>query len=287
MNALYIRDLSLANLDPREGSGVLIKPFIKWAGGKRWLASRLATHFEVLEGRYIEPFLGSGAVFFEYTPARAILSDANAELITTYQAISDQPQLVKSSLVRLASGHSKDHFYRVRASRPRKPHTVAARFLYLNRTCWNGLYRVNRKGEFNVPIGTKEKILFENEDFRSISKILQNASISCSDFEQQIESAESGDLIFADPPYTVSHNNNGFIKYNENIFSWNDQIRLAKSLTRAANRGCKIISTNAAHDDLRSLYENNFEVSKLDRHTVISGQNRGRQMTSELFVTNL
>ena len=264
-----------------------MKPFLKWAGGKRWLARDLTEHFEGFTGTYVEPFLGSGAIFFHFQPDSAILSDMNLELITTYSAIRDSHQLVREKLQAHAIMHCEEYYYGVRSERPSQPHEIAARLLYLNRTCWNGLYRVNKKGQFNVPIGTKDTVVDPNESFLEISRALSKAKIRHSDFEETIELAQEGDLIFADPPYTVAHNNNGFVKYNETIFSWDDQVRLAEALQRASMRGCRVISTNAAHDDLKALYQDNFNVNEIARHTVISGQNKGRKVTAELFVTNV
>lgn len=264
----------------------MLKPFLKWAGGKRWLARDLSEHFDGFSGTYVEPFLGSGAIFFHFQPESSILSDMNSELITTYLAIRDSHELVRNELQNHANRHSETYYYEIRSEQPSRPHEIAARLIYLNRTCWNGLYRVNRKGQFNVPIGTKDTVIDPSESFSDIAKALSKASIRKNDFEETIDLAKEGDLIFADPPYTVAHNNNGFVKYNETIFSWDDQVRLAEALQRASKRGCRVISTNAAHDDLKALYQDNFHVNEIARHTVISGQNKGRKVTAELFVTN-
>jgi DNA adenine methylase len=195
----------------------MTKPFLKWAGGKRWLTnSRQLPDFGLFD-RYIEPFLGSASIFFYLEPKSALLSDANAELINCYNAIKHDPRLVRRYLGVHSGNHSDSYYYAVRSSSPRSEAARAAKFLYLNRSCWNGLYRVNKQGIFNVPRGTKDQIIFDDDDFGKISEKLQSAQIKCVDFEEAILEAGKGDLVFADPPYTVRHNVNGFVKYNENI----------------------------------------------------------------------
>jgi DNA adenine methylase len=269
-----------------DASVLLPQPFLKWAGGKRWLAERLAPAFAELLGTYLEPFLGSGAVFFRYTPKKAVLSDANAELIECYLRIKDDHAGVEGALRELAKKSPDDAYYDVRQSRPETPNERAARFLYLNRTCWNGLYRVNLRGEFNVPRGTKTDILLPTDDFSAVSAALQHAEIRSNDFSEIIESAKSGDLIFADPPYTVAHNTNGFIKYNQNIFSWSDQKRLAECLVQAAKRGAIVIATNADHPEVRDLYRDFEHCLSLSRASVIAASASNRRSTTELLVTN-
>jgi DNA adenine methylase len=127
-------------------------PFLKWAGGKRWLAKHLAGLVPEGFNRYIEPFLGSGAIYFELLPKAAILSDANEALIETYKAVRDYPLCIAERLSELHDAHDADVYYAMRSSSPDNPIEIAVRFIYLNRTCWNGLYRVNRKNQFNVPI---------------------------------------------------------------------------------------------------------------------------------------
>lgn len=261
-------------------------PFLKWAGGKRWLAESHLNIFPNSYKNYFEPFLGSGAVFFALQPQKAFLSDLNSELIDTYTAIKENWSKVLERLEQHHKKHSKNYYYSVRNSKPRTLHTRAARFIYLNRTCWNGLYRVNLRGEFNVPIGTKQHAILPTDDFALLSENLKNASLRKGDFEATIDLAHDGDLVFVDPPYTVKHNLNGFIKYNEKIFSWEDQIRLSECLKRASNRGCKIIATNAYHPAVKELYEDDFNISALDRHSVIAASSAYRGRYEELLITN-
>lgn len=263
-----------------------LTPFLKWAGGKRWFVSNFKDLIPQEFNRYIEPFLGSGAVFFYLCPEKAVLGDSNKELIDTYKAIKEKWKLVYRYLRKHHNNHSKDYYYKIRSSRPRSLASRAARFIYLNRTCWNGLYRVNLKGEFNVPIGTKSTVVFEDDCFDQISKVLQDAELHSTDFEELIDSAKKNDLIFVDPPYTVRHNNNGFIKYNEKLFSWNDQERLHKALERAKSRGAKILGTNAYHDNVINLYDNSFKTLNVKRNSSISSKVDSRKKFDELVILN-
>ena len=262
-----------------------VQPFLKWAGGKRWLAEKHMSYFPPKFGKYYEPFLGSGAVFFSLAPSEAVLSDLNSELVEAYCALRDDWEKVYSVLKIHHRNHCSEYYYRVRASKPKLPHTKAAKFIYLNRTCWNGLYRVNLNGGFNVPIGTKKNVILETDDFLAVSNRLSSVEINSCDFEDTIEKAQSGDLIFADPPYTVKHNLNGFVKYNEKIFSWQDQERLSEGLKRASDRGCFIVATNAHHPAVQELYMG-FELRSLDRSSVIAASSNYRGRYAELFIRN-
>lgn len=260
-----------------------LKPFVKWAGGKRWLLNHPDFSIPKYTGRYIEPFLGGGAVFFSLRPEQAILSDINEWLITTYEAIKECPEKVYSELIVHQKHHCKEYFYKERSRKHLECWKRAAQFLYLNRTCWNGLYRENLRGEFNVPIGTKDKVIFEEENFFEISKTLSDATLHCCDFAKTIEQAKKGDLIFADPPYTTAHNQNGFVKYNQKIFSWEDQVRLRDVLLKAAKKGVIVIVTNADHHSIHDLYKNIGNYISLERQSIISGKGSARVRTSEAF----
>ncbi len=265
----------------------MINPFLKWAGGKRWLISQPDFPTPPSYTRYVEPFLGSGAVFFHLQPDKALLSDANAGLIHLYEVIRDQPSALLFEMKRHHSRHSKEYYYEVRARKHRSKLKKSAQFLYLNRTCWNGLYRVNSKGEFNVPKGTKDTVLFDTDDFVAVSDLLSNADIRCSDFEAVIDETGEGDFVFVDPPYTVQHNYNNFLKYNEKIFSWDDQIRLRDAVGRAIQRGVMIAVTNADHQAVRELYSKVGSYFQLHRQSVLAGKATKRGATTEaLFLGN-
>ena len=266
------------------GKNEIIVPFLKWAGGKRWLISSYPELLTFPFNRYIEPFLGSGAVYFHLAPDRSILADRNQELIATYQAIKNAWEQVQNELRKHHRNHSKLYYYKIRQSRPKTPHTRAARFIYLNRTCWNGLYRVNLRGEFNVPLGTKTNVVLDTDDFQSISRALKSADLRVSDFESVIDLAGHKDLVFVDPPYTVKHNLNGFIKYNETLFNWDDQIRLRNCVSRAKKRGARILVTNAYHESVIQLYKGLGQIQRVTRSSVLAADSSKRKRCDELIV---
>lgn len=269
-------------MDAKISNESRVIPFLKWAGGKRWLTYRIAGITP--KGRYFEPFLGSAAMFFHSAPSSAVLSDCNRDLIGTYQALQADHMEVFKHLAEHAKRHSKEYYYELRDRSCRNQFTRAAKFIYLNRTCWNGLYRVNKQGSFNVPKGTKDSVLLDDDAFELVAARLQNAELACADFEDQINKAEAGDFIFADPPYTVRHQYNGFVKYNETLFSWDDQVRLRDALRRAKQRGAEILLTNADHESIRSIYADGFEISEAQRYSAISGIKKSRGTYAELLI---
>ncbi|AHB11145.1 DNA adenine methylase [Zymomonas mobilis] len=266
----------------------MAEPFLKWAGGKRWLAHSSQLPCPRSFERYIEPFLGGGAIFFHLTPQKAILSDINPELIELYCVMRDSPTELMDLMKRHHKLHNNTYYYSIRNNTPDTRIERAARMLYLNRTCWNGLYRVNLKGVFNVPIGTKSSVVFEHDDFEAIAKLLQDTDIQCCDFEETISKAKAGDFIFIDPPYTVRHNLNGFIKYNEKLFSWDDQIRLKNSVEKAIERGASVTVTNADHDSIKDLYKEICEYHSIARSSILAGRSDRRTRTTEaIFSANI
>lgn len=262
---------------------IAIVPPLKWAGGKRWFVSNHKDLLPKKFNKYIEPFLGSGAVFFSVQPEQALISDLNPELINLYEVIRDEPLKLEKKLKEHQRKHSTEYYYAMRSLQPRNIITAAARTLYLNRTCWNGLYRVNLKGEFNVPKGTKDNVVLDNDDFSSLSDILSKAEIKCQDFQESVNAAEEGDFLFVDPPYTVAHNNNGFVKYNQNLFSWDDQLRLRDALLAAVRRGVEVVLTNAAHNSVKEIYSD-FDQLVVERAGVISGLKSSRGKYEELVI---
>lgn len=263
-------------------------PFVKWAGGKRWLSSAIAKEYATLPNvkRYIEPFLGGGAAFFSIQPSSCVLSDLNSELINVYQVVQENPKEITRRLRKIHNYHSESFYYQMRSSRPTSRLSRAVRFLYLNRTCWNGLYRVNLKGEFNVPIGSKTKVYDPDEDFFRISTALGNAEIRCTDFEKTLSIAGKGDFVYIDPPYTVKHNLNGFIKYNDKIFLWEDQVRLSNAIVNAHHRGAFILLSNADHESVRELYSEIFHIRSVYRKSILAADPLKRGPTSEILVSN-
>lgn len=263
----------------------MIEPFLKWPGGKRWLVQRYGALFPKTYRRYIEPFLGGGAVFFHLSPSRAILSDANPELINAYKCLQGNPEIIDRRLRRLHIHHGNPLYYRIRGMKPKRDLERAIRFIYLNRTCFNGIYRVNHKGEFNVPVGSKDLVEYPEGYLKSIAKILRTASLNISDFEETLDRAEKGDFVFVDPPYTVMHNNNNFIKYNASLFSWADQVRLSLALRRAASKGAMIMLSNADHESVRTLYCEFGYHHQVHRSSALAANSVKRRETSELLIT--
>lgn len=237
--------------------------------------------------RLIEPFAGSGAVFFHVEPTTALLSDSNEQLIEAYEAVRDEPEAVLAALRRHHRRHNKSHYYEVRASRPRALSARGAKFIYLNRTCFNGIYRVNLRGEFNVPMGSKASVLRPNDDFFAWADLLKHAELVAQDFDKTLAGATSGDLVYADPPYTVKHNMNNFVKYNERIFSWADQERLAESLHDATGRGACVVVSNADSPSIREFYSGpGWVQTTVARHSRLAASSDNRRPTTEIVVSN-
>ena len=274
----------LSEQDLPSGDRPIVVPFLKWAGGKRWLTNQFPEIFPQNFSRYVEPFLGGGAVYFHLQPETAVLADANTQLINTYQQRQENWQAVWKALKRHQRKHTSEYYYIERNRQHRAPHEAAAQFLYLNRTCWNGLYRVNLDGKFNVPIGTKDSVLMPTDNWRSVSNLLSRAMLTNSDFSSTIEGSCSGDFVFIDPPYVTRHNLNGFLKYNHKIFNWDDQIRLRDAVMAAARRGAKILVTNADHESIRDLYANVGRHLSLSRQSVLAADSRNRGVTTELAI---
>lgn len=258
-------------------------PFLKWAGGKRWLVN-YSELFPKKYDRYIEPFLGSGAVFFHLKPSKALLSDLNRELIATYRSVKKNSAEIEKKLSLHQRKHTTAYYYKIRSSLFDDPIDKAAQFIYLNRTCWNGLYRVNVEGTFNVPIGTKSKVILDTDNWPLVSEALQKATLYARDFEKTVDAAEKGDFLFIDPPYTVKDCNDGFVKYNNQSFSWADQVRLKDAAVSAHKRGAKIMLTNIDHPSIKKLYSGVGKAVTLDRASVISGSANGRGRYSELVI---
>jgi DNA adenine methylase len=242
----------LISSDGRELSN--LAPILKWPGGKRWLVRALAKSVGLsAHSQIVEPFVGGGALFFDICPKAALLGDINTDLIACYRAIRDTPAAVNDVLRQLMI--DRETYADIAATEPLTDIDRAVRLIYLNRTAFGGIWRVNQMGKFNVPFGCKpETRLPDSTSIERTSEALQAAALYAGDFALGLKSAEDSDLIYCDPPYTVSHNNNGFIRYNERIFSWADQCRLAESVEFSAKEGRGVIVSNAAHNDVLKLY---------------------------------
>lgn len=258
------------------------KPFLKWPGGKSWLAPHLVELIRgELTGTYIEPFLGSAAVFLRLSPRRAILSDCNAALIRALRTIRDHPHRVVDLAWRFSN--TEDCYYRVRRMRPKTATGFAARFLFLNRTCWGGIYRLNRHGEFNVPFGNSGRRICHKGSLIAAATSFKKAALLSADFEDVVGKGVRGDVVYVDPPYTTRGQNNGFIRYNERLFSWADQVRLAAACKRAAKRGAFVIISGPWHRDILKLYPG-WWAGKLARRSTVSRDVEGRKKVSEVLL---
>lgn len=262
------------------------KPFLKWPGGKRWLAETVAGFLRPrIRGRYFEPFLGGGAVYFELRPSQATLSDINKDLINAYRQVRDRPREVLDCLKRIPV--TSKVYYNIRAATPDCKIKRAANLLYLNRTAFGGIYRLNKEGKFNVPFGGGERTtepLWRQNLVESSSTALRGVRLVASDFEDVIDMAVAGDAVYCDPTYTVAHENNGFVRYNERNFSWADQERLAHAATRAFSRGVLIIVSNAYHPSIRKLYRQ-FTARRLTRKSLVSTRLDSRRTVHEYLLT--
>jgi DNA adenine methylase len=238
-----------------------------------------------LNGRYIEPFAGSAAVLFNLRPGKAILGDVNAALIETYCAVRDTPTEVVRALRRLTVSH--ETYDRVRRWRGRSRATRAARFIFLNRTAFAGVYRVNRQGVFNVPYGgggRTPRFLLTRQLLERASTVLKAATLVTCDFSAMFRRARRGDVVYCDPTYTVAHDRNGFVRYNERNFSWADQERLARCAFTAQQRGVTVLVSNAHHAAVRRLYPR-VDARILHRFSCISPASRARRRVTEyLFI---
>lgn len=263
--------------------------FLKWPGGKNWFVKHIPNilpndfHYE----RYVDPFVGGGSVFFALNPQNALLADINEELITTYQAVRDNCGQVKRNLRQHMAQHNEAYYYRIRESQFRAPASIAARMIYLNHTCFNGIYRVNKAGKFNVPIGNNNLDFFDANYLDEKSNRLQDKEILCQNYLDTINATGPGDFLFCDPPYAVQDDENRFVGYTRNLFSWEDQKQLADALQEAAGRRVTILETNVNHPSIIELYQNipNIHFQEISRYTSISGSITARTKYSELIIT--
>lgn len=267
-------------------------PFVKWAGGKGRLLSQLRPLLPrgVEHMRHVEPFVGGGALFFSRQPGRALLTDINPSLVSTYQAVRDDVDTVIRALQGLARGHSKDAYYEVRErynqGRRLSKARRAAMFIYLNKTCFNGLHRVNRKGEFNVPVGSyKNPRIVDESGLRTASELLRTASIERAGFEHLLESAKPGDFVYFDPPYEPVSETASFTAYSSGGFGRQDQTRLRDVYRALDRRGCKLMLSNSDVPFIRELYAD-FQVDTVAAPRAINCNAKKRGKVSEVVVRN-
>lgn len=258
------------------------KPILKWAGGKQQILSEIRKRAPKSFNKYIEPFVGGGAVFFAINSDSYVISDTNPELINLYRVLPDNVDEVIQELEE--HKNEEDYYYDVRAMNVDKLTKVerAARFVYLNRTCFNGLYRVNKKGEFNVPFGKYKnpRIIYEKR-LRKASEKLRNTKILLSDYKDTLnEYAEEDDFIFLDPPYIPISEYSNFKRYTKEQFRIENHKELADTVKKLAEKGCKIILTNSNHELVYDLYSDyKIEVLETNRNISKDGDNRKGQDT--------
>ena len=260
------------------------KPFLKWAGGKAKLAPEILARFPNKFGRYHEPFLGGGAVFFALGPTRATLSDVNAELIATYIAIRDDVDSVLAALESHTA--TAEHFYAVRATSPESlgPVEVAARTIFLNRTCYNGLYRVNSRGEFNVPFGKYENPrIINTENLLAVSQALQGVDLRHESVFEINDRVRPGDLVYFDPPYDPVSSTASFTAY-AGAFAREEQLRLHKLVRELAGRGIHVVLSNSDTPFVRALYHG-FRVETVHCRRAINSRADRRGPVTEVLVT--
>jgi DNA adenine methylase len=287
------------------------EPFLKWAGGKRQILPAILERIPSEFNTYYEPFLGGGAVFFAVAASRtfrrAVLRDRNADLVDAYLGVRDElPQVIRR-LETLRRHHSEEQYYRIREQDPAglSPAARAARIIYLNRTCYNGLYRVNRSGQFNVPLGRyKNPKILDAENLGAVSQVLQEkqrlaveagegasrrktrtlgVSIRVLDFEKAVAGAEPGDVIYFDPPYMPVSRTASFTAYHHREFGIDEQQRLAKLMRELRDRGVYALLSNADVPQTRKLYEDLPSVSVQARRAINSKPDQ-RGNVSELLV---
>ncbi len=239
-------------------------PFLRWAGGKRWLAPRLAPILlSRLSATYYEPFLGSGALFFALAAEQAVLSDINDDLIKSYQIVMKYPQRVLDRLRSIPVDSKK--YYQVRESEPSDKLARAVRFIYLNRTCYGGLHRTNRAGKFNTPFGggsrTPEPLWRDGILYHAAGLLARSGvRLEVSDFEMPMNVASEGDVVYCDPIYTT-RTREQFDRYNSLLFGWNEQVRLRDAAYRAFGRGALVVISDTYSIEIQSLYPTAFRIA--------------------------
>ena len=263
---------------------------IKWVGGKTRLLPELLARMPDTFGRYYEPFAGGAALFFRLAPKRAVLADSNKDLVTLYSAIAGDPNAVIRRLQHHREEHDEDHYYAMRA-KWNEDHVSwpaaerAATFIYLNKTCFNGLWRVNRSGAFNVPIGRYTDPPFCVPDaVRAAATVLARAELRCADYQTAIHDAKAGDFLYFDPPYDPVTPTANYTSYSADGFGPDDQHTLAQTAKALVDRGCKVMLSNSDTPFIRSLYRG-MRVERVKCPRAINSNAAKRGDVDELVIT--
>lgn len=273
------------------------QPFLKWAGGKGQLLAQYAPYFPAtLSGTYFEPFLGSGAVFFYLRGRNSFeryhLSDTNAELINLFVVVRDKPEQLLELLKSHKELHCKDYYYEIRemdrAANWEETSDVvrASRMLYLNKTCFNGLWRVNSQGYFNVPMGHyKNPDIYNPERIMKASQALHGVCIERRDFESVLDHAQAGDFVYFDPPYVPLNSTSSFTEYSADSFTARDQEELAYVYRKLDEMGCLVMLSNSDTKFVKDLY-NGFRIKKVEARRAINSKPARRGAINEVIVMN-
>ena len=261
-------------------------PFLKWVGGKRGIIEELKKRLPVKYGDYYEGFVGGGALFFELKAKKAHLSDANLDLILTYKTIQKEPAKLIAALKKHQKNHAEDYYYKIRKQHSLDdPIAVAARMIYLNKTCFNGLWRVNKKGEFNVPMGSYSNPRICNEEnIMACHRALKHTTIEYKDY-QKIE-PKAGDFAYFDPPYHPT-NDTSFTAYAKSDFNEKDQTELADFCKDLHKQGVFIMVSNSNTPFIRNLYKNPpFKIGIVNAPRLVNCKPNGRNAVEEVLITN-
>lgn len=271
------------------------KPFVKWAGGKRQIIDKLLKYVPDDFDTYYEPFVGGGALLFELSPKKAVINDFNKELMNVYNVLCDENKFKKmcNVLNNYEANHSEEFFYEIRNKDKNKSsfnrlsdHTRAGRTIYLNKACFNGLYRVNSKNEFNVPFGKKTKVnTYEGSNLITVSNYLtmNDVKILSVDFEEAVKDAKKGDFIYFDPPY--DSDTATFNSYTEGGFGKEEQKRLAKVYKELSDRGCYVMLSNHNTTLINELYKD-FHIHVIEAKRNINANGKKRGKVEEVIITN-
>lgn len=273
------------------------KPFVKWAGGKRQLIPILNQNLPESFGTYYEPFLGGGALLFhiltDKNGQKCSISDLNSDLVLAYTTIRDRIDALITSLKNHEKNYQKDsesYYYSIRESNPRSEIEKTSRLIFLNRTCFNGLYRVNSKGKFNVPLGKYSNPNIVNEEnIRAVSHILQSSrtAIKCRDFEAVLRDAKKGDLIYFDPPYQPVSATSNFTSYTTKDFTYDDLTRLAELCLKLDSRGCNVLLSNSDSQEVADIFAKNpWKIARIAANRSINSNSKKRTGHFELLIKN-
>ena len=267
-------------------------PFLKWVGGKTSLLPELLRHVPDRLRRYHEPFVGGGALFWSLAAERrfdrAVLYDRNARLVRAYRAVRDEIDDVVERLRALADKHGPGTFQRMRAmdvDTAAEDAAVAAWLVYLNKTAYNGLYRVNQEGRFNVPLGSyKNPQICDEPNLRACSRLLQNVEILEEDFGAVVARARSGDAVYFDPPYVPLSSTASFTAYTAQGFGLAEQVRLRDEAVRLSGRGVGVVLSNHDTPEVRALYEDHFPIARIEVGRPINTRSDRRGPVHELVI---